>query len=53
MTDGDFVKYSTFHDHPGIEALYNDDGIRFSISELGCGIGNLYTNSKFPPNSFS
>ena len=32
------MKYSTFHDHPGIEALYNDDGIKFSISELGCGI---------------
>ena len=41
LIDGDYDKYSTFHDHPGVEALYNDDGIKFSIRSKICAFSQL------------
>ena len=41
LTDGDYDKYSTFHDHPGVEALYNDDGIKFSIRSKTCAFSHF------------
>ena len=41
LTDGDYDKYSTFHDHPGVEALYNDDGIKFSIRSKICAFSQF------------
>jgi hypothetical protein len=32
------MKYSTYYENTPIEGVYNDDGIKFSITEFSCGI---------------